>query len=212
MFLSRAKEESTDTLAVSALATCFVYLLLGKLGGTDPCLYVIHHETIIRAIELTHLPRDFLSWSTESLSSSTQSCIAATSLGFIPWLCDSLTIIVDVDRAVLRETERAVWARSFGSVRMALEWLESELKQSLGYVVALQDVLMNSVLVVPAGMRAAEFEFIWEVKASRRRKAVRKLLENEPSMSLPFFLSHKQPKASGMMKMGGKGSKFIEKS
>ncbi|EYU24973.1 hypothetical protein MIMGU_mgv1a015918mg [Erythranthe guttata] len=67
---------------------------------------------------------DFLSSSTESLSSSTQSRMAPASRRVIPAARESVAMSAEVERAESRLTERAAWARSFGSFLMAVAWLE----------------------------------------------------------------------------------------
>lgn len=52
----------------------------------------------------------------------------------------------EVDLADERLTLSAVPARSSGLVWIVFAWTEREEKQSFGYDVTLQDVLMNSVL------------------------------------------------------------------
>ena len=124
--------------------------------------------------------------------------------------------MAEVDWVVSRVTERAVWARSLGLVWMALAWLESEVMQSVGYVVALQEVRMNSVLLGFPATPAAEIAFMWEVKINRLRRAVRTWLEDEPSISLSLSLlsvslSFFVGEAIGVMNLGGIGFKFIGK-
>ncbi len=50
--------------------------------------------------------------------------------------------------------ERASYARSLGLVWMVPERLEREVRQRVGYIVLLQDALMNSSLVFPADLVA----------------------------------------------------------
>lgn len=66
--------------------------------------------------------------------------------------------MVEVDLADDRVTLRAAPAMSLGLVWIAAAWLAREVRQSFGYVVALQDVFMNSVLVLGARSLAAEVE------------------------------------------------------
>ena len=75
---------------------------------------------------------DFRISSTESCSSSTQSFMEETSLGFNPWLLESIEISEEVDFADWRVKLRAVSVRSTGFVCMKLAYFERELKQSLG--------------------------------------------------------------------------------
>ena len=49
-----------------------------------------------------------------------------------------------------RVTVRAVWASSCGLVWIEVAYEESELTQSVGYVVLTHDVRMNSVVTLPA--------------------------------------------------------------
>jgi hypothetical protein len=73
--------------------------------------------------------------------------MAPSTRWLIPWPLESFTITEEVERVDERVTLSAVLARSRGLVRIKFAWTERELKQSLGYIVDLQDVLMNSVLV-----------------------------------------------------------------
>ena len=63
---------------------------------------------------------------------------------------------------VSRVTDRAVCANSLGLVWIASALVDSELKQSVGYVVKPHDVLMNSMLV----FSRAEIRLMEEVKKS----------------------------------------------
>lgn len=85
--------------------------------------------------------------STESLSSSKQSLRAEMSLGGRPWAWESLRIWVAADLTDERVTERAVVAKRRGLVWMELAWIERDEKQSRGYLVEVQEVLMNCVLL-----------------------------------------------------------------
>jgi hypothetical protein len=73
--------------------------------------------------------------------------MAPSTRWLIPRPLESFTITEEVERVDERVTLSAVLARSRGLVRIKFAWTERELKQSLGYIVDLQDVLMNSVLV-----------------------------------------------------------------
>ena len=80
-------------------------------------------------------------------------------------------MMVDVDRALSRVMERASWARSLGLVWMVLAWLEREVKHRVGYIVVLQEVLINSLLVFPAALVVV---IIKGVKARRTQRVGRK--------------------------------------
>ena len=76
-----------------------------RQNSTNPSLYIniIYHKLKVRALKALTLfisLIDLFSSCTESLSSSTQSFIEATTLGFIPWLFEIFTtIMVEVDLA-----------------------------------------------------------------------------------------------------------------
>ncbi|GFZ15211.1 hypothetical protein Acr_24g0014010 [Actinidia rufa] len=88
-----------------------------------------------------------------------------------------LTITAEVSWVLLKVTESAMWARSLGLFWMALAWLESEVMQRLGYIVALQEFRMNLVLLGFRATPLAEIALMWEVKINRMRRAVRWWLE-----------------------------------
>ncbi|GMH09505.1 hypothetical protein Nepgr_011346 [Nepenthes gracilis] len=70
-----------------------------------------------RAISSTNL----LSLSTESATTVTQSAISAASLGFIPWVPNSLPTVLEAELMAERATER----RALVSISLGLLWISS---------------------------------------------------------------------------------------
>lgn len=81
--------------------------------------------------------------------------------------------MADVDLAVARVTLRAASVRSLGLVWIEDACFARDATQSLGYIVELHDVLMNSVLVLgDISLDSAGIGYRWKVMDRKIREEI----------------------------------------